>query len=157
MPTCSTAIWSSTDLRTKSYVFTSSFSDQSYVSLTLPVPNGTYLVSYSNFFSGMGSSPIQCFVQQDNATGTDPISGWSSIIYTNDDSWKPALTGTGLATKSVTSQIVVVCGTSFGGATFSTSTAAPMEVIATPTTIAGQSALTPGSPSLRGAPKRLQR
>lgn len=131
----------SSALRNHSYVFTSSFSGKSSVTFNLPVPAGTYVVSYSMFFSGLASSGgIQCYVVQDNTTGTDPISGWEALVYTNDPSWKPALAGTGLATKGATSSIRVECNGLAGA--WDTSGNSPLQIIATPTTVVSSTPLT---------------
>ncbi len=121
-------------LRNRSYVFTSTFSNKALASLTLPLPPGHYVISYSNFFDTVGTSELQCYVTADGIR-----TGYSSFLYTVDG-WKPAMSGTGYVTKTAANTVKVECQAF--SSTFSTVSYSPMQVIATPTVQAAAMDLT---------------
>lgn len=138
----------SSQLRTRSYVFRSSFAGKASVFLTLPVPNGNYIVSYSNFFSGVAASGIQCYVEEFDGTSTR-FTGYSAFNYnTTGGSYDPAISGSGFAAKVSGGFIGVDCDS--GGSTFSTPAETPMEVVVTPTTVISKGTVVP----TRVAPRR---
>jgi hypothetical protein len=132
--------YNSTSLRNRTYVFTSVFADKSSVAYNLPVSNGSYIVTVSNFFSGIGSTGLQCFVADDDVS---VITGWDAQNYVNNDDWKPAVSATGYGTKSDGADLWVVCGVDTG--TWSSSSSQPLTITATQTDIVKQAELAPGT------------
>jgi hypothetical protein len=136
----------SSALRTHSYVFTSTFANKSSVNLTLPLPNGSYLITYSNFFDGLGTSSIQCYVI--TTIGTNSVyTAYEAANFTAGN-YSPAMSGAGLATKTAGSTIKAHCDSA--GSNWSTFPGGTLQVVATPTTIVSTSALT----AARVAPRR---
>ena len=136
--------YNSTSLRNRTYVFTSVFSNKSNVAFKLPVTNGSYIVTVSNFFADITGTGVQCFVTDKNFSVT---TGWDAQNYVNNDEWKPAASATGYATKSSTSDIWVACGTD--GPAWSTAQSRPLTITATQTDIVKKAALTPSDLPLR--------
>jgi len=132
--------YNSTDMRNRTYVFTSVFSNKASVAYNLPVSDGSYIVTVSNFFSGINSAGVQCYIEDDDLAVT---TGFSSVDYVNNDGWKPALSATGYGTKGPGADLWVFCNTS--GDTWSTDSTAPLVITATSTNIVKQQELTPGN------------
>ena len=137
-------------LQQRSYAFVAEkVTAKNRVEYTLPVPNGSYLVTYSNYFAELtGAGGIQCFLYQDNATGPDVNTGYSSIVDPDSNSWGPALSGTGLVTKSATSQIYVNCSLENLNK-FSTEDVAPMRIVVTPTKVVSTKVIKANPPVAR--------
>ncbi|HET6153421.1 MAG TPA: hypothetical protein VFE15_10715 [Marmoricola sp.] len=128
----------SSSLRTHSYLFTPErFTRQSGVEYTLPLPSGSYLITYSMLFSNLsGDDGVECFIQQgiDNGSTTKLV-GLSSQVA-NNTSWLPGLNGTGFVTKTSSQPVSVICNTENFDATFDNDPGTPFQIVATPTTIA---------------------
>lgn len=141
----------STALGGRSYVFIpKQYTGVAGVFYDLPLPSGTYLISYSNFINSADPGGIQCFINQANPTGDDVYTGYSSIVNVDGGGWDPSLTGTGLVTKKSTNQIVVGCN-SDGGTFDSGGTETPFQIVATPTRVVSTKILNPegGEPRVR--------
>lgn len=125
-------------LRTRSYVWHSSFSNRSWVAFKLPLPPGSYLVSYSSVFGGLGISSLECRVAEADPNGPDRRTAQSSM-YNGDTTFYPAMSGSGFVTKTPGNTIEVECSTN--GHTFSTPVNDPFEIVATPTTVVSAGSL----------------
>lgn len=125
-------------LRTHSYVWHSTFAGRTWVSFVLPLPPGSYLVTYSSLFGGLGVSSLECAVVEANPSSLDRFTA-RSAIYNGDTTFTPSLTGAGMVTKAAGGNISVTCGTN--GHPFSTSASSPFEIVATPTTVVGSGSL----------------
>lgn len=123
-------------LRTSSFVYSVTFANQTAVDVNIPVPNGTYLVSYSTFFDAIsGAAEIQCYIAQDNPTPTtDTLTGYSAVEFGNGSN-DPALSGSGLVVKASGQPISVHCDAA--AATFSSTSTLPMQIVATRTKVVG--------------------
>ena len=131
----------SSALQTRSYVFRSAFAAKTQVNFDLALPNGSYLVSYSNFFVGVTApDAVQCYVEEHVPPSAPRDTAYSSFNFTSGNS-APGLTGSGLATKTAGGTVSVHCDTHTG--TFSTDPATPMEIVATPTRIVSLSSPVP--------------
>ncbi|MET3962219.1 hypothetical protein ABIE44_002153 [Marmoricola sp. OAE513] len=129
-------------LRNRTYEFTSTaFTGKKGVRFTLPLPNGAFTVSYSQFFTQLNAtSGIQCYIEQDTVSGpgSDLKVGYSSFIYTANPEWRPAMTGSGVVTKTPNTKITVTCESNNG--TFSRG---DFRITATETKLVSTKALTP--------------
>jgi hypothetical protein len=126
-------------LRTRSYVWHSVFSDRSWVSFTLPLPVGSYLVSYSSQFAGLGISSIECLLAEANPSAPDRVTA-RTAFYNGDTTFYPAVSASGFVTKRAGSEVVLNCATN--GHTFSTSSGSPFEIVATPTSVVSSGSIT---------------
>lgn len=120
-------------LRTQSRVFTSSFGHAKKASLTLPVANGSYLVSYSVYAETESDAPISvtCWILEDRAGGVGDVrvgSDTADLAVTHIDH---AVSGSGLVTKTADAVIKVSCEAPDGE--FRTGQV-PTQVVVTPTT-----------------------
>ena len=132
--------YDSSVLRSRTYEFTGTFSGKSGVVFTLPLPTGSYLVSYSSFFTDVSSGGIECSVVTDAPSNAqDRVTGWSALVYSSSPSWKPSLTGTGLATKYKTGTVKVSCDAQSNWSTGLT----PFVISATSTNKVSSSTLVP--------------
>jgi hypothetical protein len=129
-------------LRTRSYVWHSSFTDRTEVTFLLPIPAGSYLVSYSSYFAGLGISSLECAVGESNPSSPERFTA-RSAMNNGGTTFVPALTGAGLATKRAGGTVSVTCATN--GHLFSTAATSPFEIVATPTTTVSASTLAPVS------------
>lgn len=134
--------FTSTDLRDRTWVFTSIFTDRPSVNYLLPLPNGSYLITYSASFPGITSAAVRCFVSEQPTTG-DPGTTTAHEAQTNvtAEGSAVALNGAGHATKSAEQNILVSC--SAVGATWSTNANNPLMITATPTSIVSTTAIDP--------------
>jgi hypothetical protein len=137
----------SSQLQSRSYVYTASVSNQNIVAVTAPVPAGTYLVSYSAFFGDPFNKTIatgtECYVTD----ATPNYVAYSSANNAAGSVYLPAQSGSGVATRSGSSNIVLHCDVS-GAVHFSTQALIPIQLVLTPTTVAGSGTL----PAARTAP-----
>lgn len=129
-------------LRTTTYVFTSSFTDQSAVAYNLPLANGTYLITFSSSFAGIGSAAVECAVSEIPTSGEQ---GRTVVhegqTYVPSESSHAALSGAGIATKSAEQNVFVGCSTDTG--TWSASAGNPLTITATPTALASETTISP--------------
>lgn len=132
----------SSTLRTSTRVFTSTFTDQSEVAYNLPLANGTYLITFSSSFAGIGTAAVECAVSEIPTSG-DP--GRTVVhegqTYSPSESSHAALSGAGTATKSADQNVFVSCRTDTG--TWSNNANNPLIITATPTTLVSEQTITP--------------
>lgn len=97
------------DLKTKAYVFTTDIpvaNPMASVSLTIPVPNGRYLVSYSAFMVGAAGDHVRC------ALVTRPLSGdytYAAESNFTAGAFAPGLTGTAYMAKTADNTLRLAC------------------------------------------------
>lgn len=126
----------STAMQNLSYVWRSSFTDRTVASFTVPLANGSYLISYSSFLQGADVGGIDCFVKETNGVN-DRFT--ARVALNNDHTGStlyPAVSGTGLVTKSTGTVIKVECHSTTN---FHTWDNEPFEIVATKTTRIGPS------------------
>lgn len=132
----------STTLRNRSLVFTAAqFSGKPVARYTLPLPSGSYVISYTTYFLEAPAGGVECYLIQDNTTGEDLYTGWSALVHTLASGFDPSLTGSGLVTKSATSQVRLQCNAAGAWSTGGTDT--PIRIVATPTELVSNAAITP--------------
>lgn len=149
--------YDSTVLRDRSYVFLpKSFTDKQSVTYTLPLPSGTYLISYSTFLAGAASGGVECFVIEDNVGAPDAVTAYSAFVHTAGQGWDPALTGSGLVTKKSTTTIYVICDAASGSFSLPSPETTPFQIVATPTALVSKTALDPTSTSPKVEARRGQ-
>lgn len=133
----------STALRTRSYMFTATYTDAQTVSVVLPVPAGNYLVSYSAPADNLNlNGGNECFIRQGTQSTATLITGRSSFQHQVGD-MIAAHSGSGAVTKTASNQISVYCGSENDG--FSASAPSPMQIVVTPTTVISRKTLTPST------------
>lgn len=134
--------FSSADLRDRTYVYTSVFQDKSSVTYLLPVPNGSYLVTYSASFPAIGNAAVQCFVSEQPTSGENgTTTGHEAQNYVAGTGSGPALNGAAHATRSADQNILVGCSSE--GDTWSVNENNPLTITATPTALVTESTLAP--------------
>jgi hypothetical protein len=121
----------SSQLRNRSYVFRWTFNGRTQVDLDLPLPVGSYLITYSNNFFGVSATYTECFIGEVTA-GIHRYTGISTGTETTSVG-EPARTGAGLVTKVAGGAISLHCETQEGS--FSALSHKPLEVVAIPTTV----------------------
>lgn len=132
----------STALRTSTQVFTSTFTDQSEVAYNLPLANGTYVITFSSSFAGIGTAAVQCAVSEIPTTGENGRTvAHEGQTYVPSESSNAALSGAGVATKSAEQNVFVSCSTDTG--TWSTNANNPLTITATPTTLVAEETISP--------------
>lgn len=135
----------STALRTRTRVFTSTFADRSEVAYNLPLANGTYVITFSSSFAGIGSAAVECAVSEIPTSGElGRTVAHEGQTYVPSESSHAALSGAGVATKSAGQNVFVSCATDTG--TWSTNPHNPLTITATPTTLVAEEAITPQVP-----------
>jgi hypothetical protein len=113
----------SSDLRTISHVFTHEVtSPTTYVDLTVPLPAGNYLVSYSADLNGADNGTVECYFVRDAADIT--FFGASRF---SAGGGTPALTGSGFVSRPAGVELRLRC---LADNTFNTSSDAPIQVAA---------------------------
>lgn len=123
-------------LRTRSYVWRATFTDETTVEFVLPLPAGSYVVSYSNHFTGLGApAGLRCYIREGSRW-----TGVEAFRHDTSGSYYPALSGTGLVTKTAANTVRVGCD---GSMAFDALPDQPLEIIATPTAIAGSGSISP--------------
>jgi len=141
----------STALRTRAFVFTAEpINEKDDVRYTLKLPSGSYVVNYSNFFSGAKDGGIECFLEQDIPGHQTLFTGYSSLVHDASQNWDPALAGSGLVTKVAAGSIVVRCDAQD---TFSTEDGLPLRITATPIKIVSSQAIHPDEAVELAAPR----
>jgi hypothetical protein len=115
----------------------------------LPLSAGTYLISFTALLIGAEDDYVECFVRSNNATTHATIRYVADSAMTiagagND----PALTGSGLVTKTAGTETEFGCFTA-GGALFSTLASEPIQIVVTRVD-------TLPTASLRTAPRSLR-
>jgi len=123
----------SSALRTRSRVYTSSFSGAGHASITLPLSAGDYLVSYSVYAEKEADAPINisCWVLEDRAGGVNDVLVGSDSTDLYVAHTAHTVSGTGLVRKSADSAIRVHCDAADGE--FRTGLV-PVQIVVTPTT-----------------------
>lgn len=132
-----------TALGTRSYAWRMAVSHQTSAQYRLPLTNGSYLVSYSNDFGTLADNQsAECWVLEHGADSR--YTGYSAVRNppVTGLPWSPALSGSGLVTKTATNEILVGCNAT---AQFTTPVDTPLEIVATPTTPVVGPALVPAS------------
>jgi hypothetical protein len=133
----------SSALGTRSYVWRMAVSHLSSAQYRLPLANGSYLVSYSNYFGTLADNQsAECWVLEHGADSR--YTGYSSVrnAPVTGLAWSPALSGSGLVTKTSANEIIVGCNAS---AQYTTPVDTPLEIVATPTSPVVGPALVPAS------------
>ncbi|MGO4258744.1 hypothetical protein [Marmoricola sp. RAF53] len=133
----------STALQTRSYEFTRAVSVATTAfTMTIPVPAGTYLVSYSAFLAGATGTTVGCYVYRSAPTRYVAESRFSSGTQT------PGLTGSGLVSVGAGQTLQLLCS---AGAAFTTFAAEPIQVVATKvdTSSTATARLAPGAARVR--------
>jgi hypothetical protein len=129
---------SSNVLRTGSYVFNKTILQASPVAaffINIPLPAGTYLVSYAALLQGANvAGSAWCYLVRPTATPTY----FAESRQTTTTAAEPGLTGTALITLPAGQQLNFDCQAS---TPFYADAAEPIQVVATPTIIRGASAL----------------
>ncbi|MCW2759145.1 MAG: hypothetical protein JWO46_2891 [Nocardioidaceae bacterium] len=124
----------SSQLQTHSYVFSSTVSSKTTATINTAVPTGSYLVSYSTFFSYPTTSAqgVECYMS-DGAS----LTAITALATPAASPFVPSLSGSGFITKTPTNALKLVCYS-----TTTWSSAAPIQVVLTPTTLAGGGGVT---------------
>jgi hypothetical protein len=117
----------SSALKTTAYVFTRNVSVAvTGVNITVPLPAGRYVVSYSAYMLGAANDNIDCYLEQDPASGSSIYSGESSFLAS---SATPGATGTGYIDQRAAGTVTkLICGATTEWTTFSDE---PIQIVAT--------------------------
>jgi hypothetical protein len=134
----------SSALKTTAYVFTRNVSvATTAVVITVPLPAGKYVVSYSAYMSGAESAAVDCYLEQNPVVGASTYTGESRFTA---GLATPGATGTGFIDQSVAGTTTLLhCSSPNAWATFPTE---PVQIVATKVdTVAGPTAarIAPGA------------
>lgn len=121
-------------LRTRSRVFTSSFDHAGWATISLPLPTGSYLVSYSVYARPEADVPVSvsCAVVEDRAGGINDVRVASDATDLATPHVDHAVSGSGLVTRTADATIKLECDAPDGE--FKTGQV-PVQVVVTPTTL----------------------
>jgi hypothetical protein len=128
----------SSALKTTAYVFTRNVSVAvTGVSITVPLPAGRYVVSYSAYMNGAQNDDVDCYLEQDPASGPSIYSGETSFLAA---SIIPGATGTGYVDQRVAGTVTKLhCSATTEWTTYSDE---PIQIVATKIdNVAGPSAV----------------
>jgi len=131
----------SSTLRTRSYVFHASVTASTGFDLAIPVPAGSYLISWTNFLQLLGPASVDCYVLEQNPGAPDRQT--ARVAFNNDTTggnFYPSASGSGIVTKKTGGTITFSCVSV--GDDFQTYSGTPIEIVATPTTVLSTSTLT---------------
>lgn len=120
--------YDSSALRTAAYIYEKEVSSPTAsVAITIPVPMGSYVVSYAAYMNGAAGSAVDCYVDEDyNATpGGSMVRAQSSFIA---GASTPGVTGTGFVTKWDTGVLTLHCS---AGTNWTTPSDQPLQIVAT--------------------------
>jgi hypothetical protein len=125
----------SSTLRNHSYVFTKSVGVATGLfSVSVPVPAGTYELSYSAFLQGAASGWAYCqIIRTHNSLDT-----YVAIEQIQAPIFTPGLSGAGVVVKSAGDTLVFECGAENN---FTTQAAVPIQLVMTPTVVTSNGAL----------------
>lgn len=121
-------------LRTRSRVFTSSFSGAERAEIALPLALGSYLVSYAVYAETESDAPIgiSCWILEDRPSGIDDKRVASDAAEVSASWLEHAVSGSGLVTRTADATIKLRCEAPDGE--FRTGKV-PAQVVVTPTTL----------------------
>lgn len=133
----------SSALKTRSYIFTHVVgAPTTFVTVSVPVPVGTYLFNYSAYLSG-ATGETYCQIYRTTPTSSTYV-GISDPSFATD----PGITGSGAVTKAAGDTITFDCETF--GHSFTTLGTTPIQLVMTPTAVIGND-------SFRKAPRAATR
>jgi hypothetical protein len=116
-------------LRTRTTVYSASYGGSTdYLQVDLPVPVGTYLISYSIEAADLGTSAIRCYIAEFFSPSGEKRVGMSAF-QSSASVYSPALSGSGVAARREAGGVAIICesdGDTFG-------IGQPMQITVTPT------------------------
>jgi len=138
--------YNSTALRNRIYLFKGSMTNTDDLVSEIKVPNGTYEFSFSGFLSG-GGPVVWCQVYKipkGKTFSSALFYAVTQIQVPSDTGFSPGVSGAGAVYKASGDKLYFECGSTSSPIT--TSSRAPIQLVMTPTAIAGTGTLTQIAP-----------
>lgn len=124
-----------TALQHRSYVYTVDVSVPTTAMLhEIPVPVGTYAFSYSAFLNTTDTGDVGCEIRREHSGST---TYFGITTFTETSGGDPGISAAGVVTKTTGDTVLLYCA----GSSFTTTAAAPIQVVFSPTTVVGGGSL----------------